>query len=32
MREGYRVMRFWNHDVLKNREGVLETILAALQG
>jgi very-short-patch-repair endonuclease len=30
-REGYRVMRFWNNDVLRNREGVLETILAALQ-
>ncbi len=30
-REGYRVMRFWNNDVLKNRLGVLETILAALQ-
>jgi very-short-patch-repair endonuclease len=29
--EGYRVMRFWNNDVLTNREGVLETILGALQ-
>jgi very-short-patch-repair endonuclease len=29
-REGYRVMRFWNNDVLGNLEGVLETILAAL--
>ena len=28
--EGYRVMRFWNNDVLKNREGVLLTILDAL--
>ena len=27
--EGYRVMRFWNSDVLKNMDGVLETILAA---
>jgi len=26
---GYRVVRFWNHDVLGNMEGVLETILAA---
>ncbi|HEY5305959.1 MAG TPA: endonuclease domain-containing protein [Pseudolabrys sp.] len=26
--KGYRVLRFWNSDVLKNREGVLETILA----
>jgi very-short-patch-repair endonuclease len=29
--EGYRVMRFWNNDVLANREGVLLTILEALQ-
>jgi len=29
-REGYRVMRFWNNDVLTNREGVLLTILDAL--
>ena len=28
--EGYRVMRFWNHDVLRNREGVLTAILEAL--
>ena len=28
---GYRVLRFWNHDVLKNRTGVLETILSALE-
>src|SRR5262245_29275170 len=26
-RAGYRVMRFWNNDVLRNREGVLETIM-----
>lgn len=25
-RRGYRVMRFWNHQVLTNIEGVLETI------
>jgi hypothetical protein len=30
-REGYRVMRFWNTDVLTNREGVLLTILEALE-
>mgnify|MGYP001562296369 FL=1 len=24
--EGYRTMRFWNHDVLTNTEGVLEVI------
>ena len=29
--EGYRVIRFWNHDVLGNVEGVLQAILAALQ-
>jgi very-short-patch-repair endonuclease len=29
--EGYRVLRFWNNDVLTNREGVLLTILDALQ-
>lgn len=26
---GYRVLRFWNGDVLKNRDGVVEIILAA---
>ncbi len=28
---GYRVLRFWNNDVLGNTEGVLETILRALE-
>ena len=27
---GYRVMRFWNNEVLSNTDGVLETILGAL--
>jgi very-short-patch-repair endonuclease len=27
---GYRVLRFWNNDVLANTEGVLEAIAAAL--
>jgi len=27
---GYRVLRFWNNDVLRNTEGVLESIAAAL--
>jgi very-short-patch-repair endonuclease len=27
--KGYRVLRFWNHDVLRNRSGVLEMIVAA---
>jgi very-short-patch-repair endonuclease len=30
-KEGCRVMRFWNNDVLSHRESVLETILSALQ-
>jgi very-short-patch-repair endonuclease len=29
MREGYRVMRFWNHEILRNQEGVLATIADA---
>ena len=28
---GFRVLRFWNNDVLGNTEGVLETILDALE-
>jgi very-short-patch-repair endonuclease len=31
-REGYRVIRFWNNDLIENIEGVLETIHAALHG
>ncbi len=27
---GWRVVRFWNMDILKNREGVLESIQAAI--
>ena len=27
---GYRVLHFWNNDVLKHTDGVLETIAAAL--
>jgi very-short-patch-repair endonuclease len=30
-RSGYRVLRFWNNDVLRNMEGVLEAIRAALR-
>jgi len=30
--EGYRVVQFWNHDVLGNAEGVWHAINAALQG
>jgi very-short-patch-repair endonuclease len=29
--EGYKVLRFWNNDVMKNRDGGLETILAELE-
>jgi very-short-patch-repair endonuclease len=28
--QGYRVLRFWNNDVLQNTDGVLETIARAL--
>ena len=28
---GYRVLRFWNNDVLGNVEGVMETIAAAVR-
>ena len=28
--QGYRVLRFWNHDVLRSIDGVLEVIQAAL--
>jgi very-short-patch-repair endonuclease len=28
--DGYHILRFWNLDVLKNREGVLSTIIATL--
>lgn len=30
--KGYRVLRFWNSDVLRNIEGVLETIVNAIAG
>jgi len=30
MQRGFRVLRFWNHDVLKNVTGVLEVIREAL--
>ncbi|MBR0694153.1 DUF559 domain-containing protein [Bradyrhizobium lablabi] len=30
--EGYRVLRFWNNDVLRNIEGVLITIQLELRG
>jgi len=29
--QGFRLIRFWNNDVLENSEGVLDTILSALR-
>jgi very-short-patch-repair endonuclease len=31
-RQGYSILRFWSHDVLKYRSSVCETILASLDG
>jgi len=28
--QGWRLLRFWNNDIIENREGVLQTIAAAL--
>jgi hypothetical protein len=30
--KGYSVLRFWSHEVLKQRRAICETILAALDG
>jgi very-short-patch-repair endonuclease len=30
-KQGYRVLRFWNNDVLNNMDGVLEAILIAFR-
>jgi primosomal protein N' (replication factor Y) len=30
-RRGWRVLRFWNNEILANTEGVLDAILAALR-
>ena len=30
--EGYSVLRFWNNEVLENRDGVLSTILSVIDG
>ena len=27
---GYRVLRFWNHEVLENMEGVIDSIIAGM--
>jgi very-short-patch-repair endonuclease len=31
VKEGYRVLRFWNPEIFTNMSGVIETILASLQ-
>jgi very-short-patch-repair endonuclease len=31
-REGFRVLRFWNNEVLQNTDGVIDVIRAALAG
>jgi very-short-patch-repair endonuclease len=31
-KEGYRVLRFWNNDITKNIDGVMEAVYAALHG
>lgn len=30
-RKGYRILRFWNHDVLQNTDGVIRMIIDALE-
>jgi hypothetical protein len=30
--EGYRVIRFWNNDIVENPDGVLDVVYAALYG
>jgi very-short-patch-repair endonuclease len=32
MKEGYRVLRFWNNDLARNMDGIMETVYAALYG
>jgi very-short-patch-repair endonuclease len=29
--QGFRVLRFWNNDVLKNQDGVMQVVLEALE-
>jgi very-short-patch-repair endonuclease len=31
-KRGFRIIRFWNHDILQNIDGVLESILLILGG
>jgi adenine-specific DNA-methyltransferase len=30
-RSGFRVLRFWNNDVMANPEGVMEVVMGALR-
>ncbi|WP_379548345.1 endonuclease domain-containing protein [Qipengyuania sp. DSG2-2] len=30
--QNFRVLRFWNHDILANSDGVLETVRRSIQG
>lgn len=30
--QGFRTLRFWNHDVLGNRDGVIQSIIGAIGG
>jgi hypothetical protein len=30
--QGFSILRFWSHDVLRHRSAVCETVLAALDG
>jgi very-short-patch-repair endonuclease len=30
--EGYRVLRFWNNDLIENLDGVMDAVYAALYG
>jgi very-short-patch-repair endonuclease len=30
--QGWRVVRFWNNEILKNAEGVIDTVLRELRG
>jgi very-short-patch-repair endonuclease len=31
-KRGFRIVRFWNHDILQNIDGVLETLKILLEG
>ncbi len=31
-KRGFRIVRFWNHDILQNIDGVIETLLIILDG